>query len=293
MWLLPILTLGGCTMLNGPVLSPHGRVALTERNLMLIAFGAMTLLVIIPLFAVTIWTAWRFRANSDDPDYEPWWTYSRTLDIACWIGPAVIVGGLAFLVWTFTRNLDPYRPLRSAAAPLPVEAIAEDWKWIFIYPNQNIATINQLEFPSNRPIRVELTSDTVMNAFYVPGLGGQIFAMAGMRTRINLSATGPHDFEGENTQFSGAGFPQDRFAVRAVRPTQFRSWVARVKRSPLTLNMKTLRTLEAPSVSPVVDYSSVSPRLFARVLAHYRGVALEGSSASSAADHPSHPPRRR
>jgi cytochrome o ubiquinol oxidase subunit 2 len=261
----------GCTLVQAPVLDPHGPIALAERHLLFIAVGLM-LIVIVPAFVMTFWFVWRYRASNANSRYLPDWSYSARLDAITWLVPALIVGALGYLVWTYTHRLDPYRQSAGAIAPLKVEVVAEDWKWLFIYPGQNIAAVNELVFPSDRPLRLELTSDTVMNSFYIPGLAGQIFTMAGMRTELNLSADGPAEFVGRNTQYSGRGFANQKFAVHAVTESQFDAWVAGAKRAPDTLDATTYAALAKPgSDVPVTYYSGIETHLFARIVESYTG----------------------
>jgi cytochrome o ubiquinol oxidase subunit 2 len=263
------LFLSGCGLVHGPVLDPHGTIALTERDLLLTATGLM-LIVIVPVWILTFWFAWHYRASNGNARYMPDWSYSAGIDGVVWLGPALIVASIGYLAWVYTHRLDPYKPIAAATAPLEVDAIAEDWKWLFLYPEQNIATVNELVFPSERTLLLQLTSDTVMNSFYVPGLGGQIFAMAGMQTELNLDADGPAEFVGRNTQYSGTGFPEQVFAVRATTPAQFDAWVAMAKRSPDALDPATLAGLEKPSGNvPTHYYSGVTSDLFARIIARY------------------------
>jgi len=271
---LPIasaLFLGGCGLLQAPVLHPDGIIALTERNLLFIVSG-LILLVVVPVFVLTFWFAWHYRASNAKAHYTPEWSYSPSLDAVVWLVPALIVVCIGYLVWGYTHRLDPYKPIPGAAAPLKIEVIALDWKWLFIYPEQNIASVNELVFPSERTLRLELTSDTVMNSFYIPGLGGQIFVMAGMRTQLNLHADRPAEFTGRNTQYSGAGFPEQHFAVRATTRSQFEMWVATAKRSPDSLDSAAFAALAKQSANvPARHYSRVEPDLFARLIAKYAG----------------------
>lgn len=266
-----VIALGGCGRDQVPVIEAQGPIALTERNLLFTA-AALMLIVIIPVFVMALWFTWRYRASHPDAPYTPHWSYSGRIDATVWLVPAAIVVVLGYLVWTYTHRLDPYRPLVASRAPLRVEVVAEDWKWLFIYPDQKIAVVNQLVFPSDRPLSLRLTSDTVMNSFYIPGLGGQIYAMAGMQTRLHLRAAGPASFVGRNTQYSGIGFPDQYFAVHAVSAASFRTWVARVKRSPKTLDAAAYAALAKPSVRfPVTYYSAYEPGLFDRIVHKYTG----------------------
>ena len=267
----PLLQLGGCGLVHAPVLDPHGVIALSERDL-LFGIAGLMLIVVVPVFVLTFWFAWHYRASNVSARYMPDWSYSAALDAVVWLVPALLVGTIAYLVWDDTHHLDPYKPIPAAAAPLEVDAVALDWKWLFIYPQRNIASVNVLVFPSDRPLRLRLTSDTVMNSFYIPGLGGQIFAMAGMRTRLNLRADGPADFVGRNTQYSGVGFPEQTFAVHATSRARFDAWLAKAKGSPDRLDSRAYAALAKPSanVSPRY-YSGVEPDLFTHIIAKYAG----------------------
>lgn len=282
-----LLLLGGCGLAHTPVLAPHGPVASTERDLLFTVAGLM-LIVVVPVFVLTAWFAWHYRASNTQARYMPDWSYSAPIDAIVWLVPALLVGSIGYLVWDYTHRLDPYKPIPAAAAPLEVEAVAMNWKWLFIYPEQNIATVNELVFPSDRPLRLDLTSATVMNSFYIPGLGGQVFAMAGMRTRLNLKADGPADLIGRNTQYSGAGFPEQSFAVHATDRSRFDAWVARANGSPDHLDSAALAALERPSGNvPARHYSGVEPDLFARIIAEYAGSMAVPARPSPALPQPS------
>jgi cytochrome o ubiquinol oxidase subunit 2 len=208
------LLLGGCTFENAPILFPRGAVALAERNILFRAFAIM-MIVVIPVFVMTFWFAWRYRASNTKARYEPSWM-SNAVDTVVWIVPALIVLSLGIHVWIHTHQLDPYKPLESSAQPLVVEVVAQDWKWLFVYPEQGVAAVNELAFPSGVPLSLKITSDTVMNAFSVPALGGQIYAMAGMQTQLNLNADEPRTYRGRNTQYSGYGKAENPYAADAI-----------------------------------------------------------------------------
>jgi cytochrome o ubiquinol oxidase subunit 2 len=267
--IVPALVVSGCGLARAPVLDPHGPIALTERDLLFTASGLM-LIVVVPVFVLTFLFVRRYRSSNTRSRYLPEWSYSARLDATVWLVPAIIVTLIGCLVWIYTHKLDAYRQSAGAIAPLEVEVVAEDWKWLFIYPGQNIAAANELVFPSDRPLRLELTSDTVMNSFYIPGLAGQIYAMAGMRTELNLRADGPADFVGRNMQYSGLGFAGQHFAARAASSQQFDEWVAKAKRSPNTLDTTSAMVLSKSSGKVAVSYfSSVEPHLFADIIEKY------------------------
>jgi cytochrome o ubiquinol oxidase subunit 2 len=262
--------LAGCRVIDGPVLDPKGPIALAERDLMFAAAGLM-LIVIIPVYIMAFWFAWHYRAANKKASYKPDWDYSARIDALVWAVPAMIVIGVGSLVWIWTHRLDPYKPLPGGEA-LQVQVVAQDWKFLFIYPEHNIAAVNELVFPSDRPVSLALTSDTVMNSFYVPALAGQIYVMAGMETRLNLSAHEPGQFIGRNSQYSGSGFSDQNFKVRAVTPAEFEAWIAGVRQSPKPLDEAAYAALAKPSSKvPVSYYSTVAPNLFASIIARYRG----------------------
>jgi len=262
------ILLSGCGIANAPVANPQGPIGLAERNILFRAFGIM-MIVVIPVFIMAFWFSWRYRATNAKARYQPNWL-SNKVDAVTWILPALIVIAIAVHVWIFTHALDPYKPLDAPAKPLEVQAVAEDWKWLFIYPEQGIATVNQLAFPSGTPLTLRITSDTVMNSFFIPALGGQIFAMAGMQTQLNLLASEPGHFVGRNTQYSGAGFADQHFEAIAMTTEDFDAWVEKVKQSGTALDEAAYAELAKPSSKvPVTYYSSVEPNLFDKIIATY------------------------
>ncbi len=264
-----VLLSSGCGLSDAPLLDPKGPIALAERDLLFTAVALM-LIVIIPVFVLAFWFTWRYRASNSKARYDPDWSYSARIDAVIWLIPALIVVALGVLVWINTHKLDPFKPLASAVPPLEVEVVAQDWKWLFIYPAQEIAVVNQLVFPSQTPLSLKITSDTVMNSFFIPALGGQIFAMAGMETRLNLLADAPGRFVGQNTQYSGSGFSDQHFEAIAASQEDFDAWVAKVKQSPDRLDAATYGTLDLPSSKhPVTYYSAVERNLFHKIIARY------------------------
>lgn len=265
--IIRITTLGSVGLLAGcsrqlALLHPDGPVGAHEMTIMMIAFALM-LLVVIPVFAMTAIFAWRYRASNKRATYAPKWARSRIIEVVVWAVPALIVGALGYLSWTTTHALGPYRPLASAEKPLRVEAVAMNWKWLFIYPQQHIATVNKLVIPAGVPVDFRLTSTSVMTSFFVPRLGSQVYAMPGMRTELHLLADKPGSYTGRNYQFSGRGYASMHFKVDATSRHGFASWVAKVKQSNSNLDAARLQHLEHPSVgNPVTIYASVGPHLF-------------------------------
>jgi cytochrome o ubiquinol oxidase subunit 2 len=264
--------LSGC---QADVLYPAGDVAARQRDLLLVSTGLM-LLIIIPVIALTIWFAWRYRASNAAARYEPDWDHSTQLELIIWSAPLLIIICLGAITWMGTHILDPYRPIDRIAAgapltadtePLRVDVVALDWKWLFIYPQLGIATVNELAAPRDRPIDFSITSSSVMNSFYVPALAGQIYAMPGMETRLHAVINQTGDYEGFSANYSGAGFSGMRFHFLGQTAEQFDQWVARVKGADRTLDRDGYLRLERPSeMEPVQYYTAVAPELYHDVL---------------------------
>jgi len=267
-WLVavPLIGLGGCAALHHGFLNAAGPVAGGERHLFFImaivlVFVAGPVLILTPLFA------WHYRLSNTKNAFRPDWNFSWPLEGFIWIPPALIVVGLAVLVWTDTHRFDPYAPIKGAGPPMEVQAVALDWKWLFIYPDQHLATVNELDIPAGRPIHLRLTSGTVMQSLLLPRLAGQIYAMAGMSTQLNFAADRPGVYLGENTQYNGEGFQAERFAVKALVPADYQLWAARVQRSAKPLDDVAYRQLTQRSVVPKpMFFSSPPPRLYAHIL---------------------------
>jgi cytochrome o ubiquinol oxidase subunit 2 len=264
-----VLFVGACDLRHSAVLDPKGPIALAERDLLRDAFYVM-MLVIVPVIVLTLLFAWRYRASNTRAVYTPKWADSARIDAVVWLIPALIVIAVAVLLWRSTHKLDPYREIASSTAPLDVQVVAQDWKWLFIYPEQGIATVNQLAIPNGRPVSLRITSDTVMNSFYVPQLAGQIYAMAGMQTRLQLLADQPGKFVGRNSMYSGGGFSDQHFEVVSLSPGDFDAWVAKAKQAPGTLDAAAYTALAAKSRSnPIAYYSAIEPKLFDSIIAKY------------------------
>lgn len=260
------LLLGGCNM---SVLDPKGQVAADEKHLIIVATLLM-LIVVIPVIILTLYFAWKYRASNTQADYQPNWSYSHRVEAVVWGIPCAIILVLGVLTWKTTHTLDPYRPLDSKVKPMEIDVVALDWKWLFIYPEQHIATVNEVAFPAGTPVDFKITSDTVMNVFFIPQLGSQIYAMAGMQTQVNLIADTPGVYDGLSTNFSGAGFPDMVFKAHATSASDFDAWVAKVKASPNRLGLDNYNDLAKPSEKdPVKYFSDAQPVLFAAVLDKY------------------------
>ena len=254
--------LGGC---SEGVLDPKGPVAAAERLIMLNSTGIM-LAIVIPTILATLGVAFWFRSSNTRATYLPDFAYSGRLELLVWSIPimtVILVGGVA---WVGSYDLDPPKPIASTEKPIRVQVVALDWKWLFIYPEQEIATVNQLTVPVGTPIRFELTSSGVMNSFFVPQLGGQIYTMAGMVTRLYLQADHAGTYRGMSANYSGAGFSDMHFNVDAIPPEKFAQWVAATRTNGPALDAQSYAALVKPSqaVAPFT-YRSVAPDLFNRV----------------------------
>jgi cytochrome o ubiquinol oxidase subunit 2 len=273
------LLVGGCDRLV--VLNPKGPVASAERGLMIDAFTVM-MIVVVPVIVMALLFAVRYRSGHKRP-YDPDWDYSPKIDAIVWLIPALIVIAVAVLVWRSTHKLDPYRAIASDKPPLEVQVVAQDWKWLFIYPEQGVASVNQLAIPVGRPVSLRITSDTVMNSFYVPSLAGQIYAMAGMQSRLQLQADVAGKFTGRNSQYSGGGFSDQFFEVVAMSPADFDAWVAKAKQAPGKLDAPAYAKLaERSRLHPVTYYSGVEPRLFDSLIEKYAGPQGHGAHGAVA-----------
>ncbi|CAI8978314.1 cytochrome bo3 ubiquinol oxidase subunit 2 [Pseudomonas sp. IT-P12] len=267
--LLGTLLLGGCNM---TLLNPTGQVGLEQRNLIITATLLM-LLVVIPVIVMTFLFAWKYRASNTNATYTPKWNHSTKIEIAVWTVPILIIIALGYITYKSTHQLDPYRPLDSDVKPVTIEVVALDWKWLFIYPEQGIATVNKIVFPAHTPINFKVTSDAVMNSFFIPGLGGQIYAMAGMQTKLHLIADRNAEMEGISANYSGAGFTGMKFKATATTQEEFDAWVSEVKKAPKQLEQAEYAALSKPSQNnPVELYSSVTPNLFQIIVDKYEGM---------------------
>ena len=263
-----VTTLTGCHASES--LDPSGPIARTIGELFRITMALMSL-VLIPVFGMTAWFVWKYRASNDQAPYAPDWDRSVWLEWLVWLVPGLIIAILGSMTWIYTHQLDPFRPLESDTPTLEIQVIALDWKWLFIYPKQNIAVVNELSIPINRPVLFKITSNTVMNSFFIPQLGGQIYAMAGMETQLNLLADKPGRYLGENAQFSGRGFPYQNFTVVATTEQNFNAWLEKVRQSPQKLDLRQFDKLAQASIKhPVTYYAAVVPDLFKRVMAKFQ-----------------------
>jgi cytochrome o ubiquinol oxidase subunit 2 len=270
--LLPCLLLGGCEMV---VLRPAGDIAVQQGQLVVISTFLM-LLIIVPVIVLTLWFARRYRESNRDAPYDPDWDHSIQLELVIWAAPLVIILALGALTWIGTHTLDPYRPLSRIRSewrverdtrPLNVDVVALDWKWLFIYPDQGIATVNEMAAPLDTPINFRITATSFMNSFFVPAVAGQIYAMPGMETKLHAVVNYPGDYDGFSANYSGAGFSDMRFRFRALDPDAFQRWVQTAKANGESLSRERYLQLEKPSSKePVRGFGQVAPGLFGLVV---------------------------
>jgi len=275
--LLPALALGlaGCKAI---VMSPAGDIARQQADLITTATVLM-LLIIVPVVVLTLLFAWRYRvrqAASEGARYEPDWDHSTKLELLIWGAPLAIIIALGAITWISTHRLDPYRPLSrldeqralpAGVKPLEVQAIALDWKWLFVYPELGIASVNELAAPVDRPLHFTITASTVMNSLYVPALAGQIYAMPGMASQLNAVINQPGRWDGFSANYSGEGFSQMRFSFHGLSAADFERWVQQSRAAGSTLDRSAYLTLEKPSLrEPVRHYATVERGLFDAVL---------------------------
>lgn len=252
------------------VLNPAGPVGAAERIILYDSIAIM-LAIVIPTMACTLFFAWRYRASNTSAEYLPEWSYSGRLEMLVWSIPALVVLFLGGIAWEGSHDLDPAAHVPGEGSPrrgepLQVQVVSLDWKWLFIYPQLHIASVNRLIIPAGVPIHFQLTSATVMNSFFVPQLGSQIYTMAGMMSELNLLADHPGEFSGMSAQFSGDGFSDMRFVVTAMPQQQFDAWSAAAHESP-TLDAGAYAALAADhTATKAVTYGSVAPRLFDEIV---------------------------
>jgi len=248
------------------ILDPQGPVAAAERLLMINSTEIM-LVVVVPVILATLGFAWWFRASNPRASHDPDWAYQGGIEFVVWAIPALVVILVGGVCWIGSHQLDPRTPLPGNVKPMRVDVVSLDWKWLFIYPDQRIAAVNQLVIPAGTPVSFRLTSATVMNSFFVPQLGSQIYTMAGMTTHLNLLADKPGDFLGLSTNFSGDGFSDMRFTTSAVAAGDFDGWIAKVRGDGKALDDPAYGELAKPSSAvPPAAYGSVDPALFDRIV---------------------------
>lgn len=276
--LIVLLFLGACALTalyisthSMAVLDPKGIIGEKERDLIATSSQLM-LIVVVPVFIFALIFSWRYRASNAKARHEPDWEHNYIAEYCWWGVPLVIIVILAVITWKSSYELNPFKPLESEKKPLVIQAVALQWKWLFIYPQQGIATINYIEFPEKTPINFQITADAPMNSFWIPQLGGQIYAMPAMRSKIHLIANEPGTFRGCSANISGDGFAGMVFTAKATSQAEFEEWIQSVKEAPApkTLNLEAYNQLVMPSqYDPVSYYALEQEDLFEQIIMKY------------------------
>lgn len=285
---MAVFFLVGCSELNDSFLNPKGPIA-AEQKTHLIQVTLYSMIAMLPVLILVPILLWRYRYKNSQACYKPDWGFSRGLDLVMWGVPFAIVSVLSVLLWHSTKTLDPYKPIASPRPALEVQVVGLDWKWLFIYPQYGIASIGEMAFATDRPVALKLTSDTVMQSFLISSLAGQIYTMPGMETQLHLKADQPGVFEGENTQFNGTGFSEQKFNAVGMSAADFDHWVATVRSEGVVLNDAVYDFLGNRSTpqevyaalgteampQSIVYFKNVSPDLYNGVIGRYHsGVAI-------------------
>lgn len=277
-----VLLLAACSKERSSFLDPAGPIAAAQRAHMLEVI-AWTMIAILPVFLLVPVLFWRYRYRNHKARYTPDWEFSNWLDVLMWGVPFIIIAVLSTQLWRSTHALDPYKPIASSNAAVNVQVVGLDWKWLFIYPDLGIATVNELAFPVDTPVAMDLTTDTVMQSMLIPALAGQIYAMPGMRTELHVLADETGSFLGENTQFTGVGFTEQKFEAISMTPEDFADWVSIVRANGIVLDAATYGQLAVGSTGVqahnalgsqqmpegVLYFNAVAPTLFENVLGRY------------------------
>lgn len=267
------------------VLAPWGSIGATERQLLYESLGVM-LIVVVPVLLMTLGFAWWFRSSNKRAVYLPDWEYSGKIEFTIWIIPLLIVLFLAAIAWGGSHELDPYKPIKSTVKPVRVEVVSMDWRWLFIYPELGVASINELALPVGTPVTMNITSATVMNAIFIPGLAGQIYAMTGMCTQMSVIADQTGEHRGLSTQFSGDGFSDMHFKVVSTDRAGFDHWIEQARQSTAMLDRAAyVGLVQTHATAPASFYGQVQPGLFSYALARGTGsvpAAVDPASAPSA-----------
>lgn len=254
---------------NVVVLNPKGLIASQQRDL-IVAATLLMLLVVVPVFVLTFFITYKYRETNRKAKYSPDWDSNKLLEFIWWAIPCCIIFILGMITWNSSHSLDPFKPLAAEAKPLKVQVIALDWKWLFIYPEQGVASVNYLQIPINRPIDFEITSDAPMNSFWIPQLGGQIYAMAGMSTQLHLMADQVGAYNGSSANISGRGFAGMHFIVKAGLQSEFDNWIEAASQNRNTLDASSYKQLAEPSQdNPVTVFSTTEPGLYDKIIKKY------------------------
>lgn len=273
-FIIAIAAFAGASLLTGcqdlVLIHSKGTIGKDERDLIFTAIALM-LLVVVPVIILTLVFAFRYRESNTKAKYDPSFTHSTKIEIVIWGVPIIIIGILAAIVWKSTHALDPYKPIEvEGVKPVEIQVVALDWKWLFIYPEQHIATINYVQFPVGVPVNFKLTADAPMNSFIIPQLGGQIYAMAGMKTQLHLLADETGTYDGRGYVINGNGFNGMHFKAYVTSQKDFDAWVDEVKHTPDSLTVDAYKELIKPTeYVPPHFYGTVVDNLFDNIVMKY------------------------
>lgn len=298
-----VALLTSCSTENASFMDPQGPIAASQKT-HLLKISAIMLIPVIPVFLLVPFFLWRYRYRNKKAHYTPDWEFSGILDILMWGIPFVIVIVLSTQLWQNTKELDPYKPIASTQAPLKIQVVGLDWKWLFIYPELGIATVGEMAFPADRPVALDMTSDTVMQSFMIGSLAGQVYVMPAMQTQLQLKADKPGIFEGENTQYNGTGFPQQKFNAVAMTDQKFATWAAKVKSQGMILDEKTYRILGERSTAAeaggalgaratppgIIHFRLAVPDMFHKIMMKYQsGKPIDSAQQTGGASYSATP----
>jgi len=277
--LVAVLSLIAMTVITGCsdkviVLNPKGEIGKQQLDLIIIT-TLLCAVIIVPVLIITFVIVWRYRHKPDNAaskaKYDPEWDHSTKLETIWWGIPIIIIIILATITVRYSYQLEPSKPLEHEAKPIVIQVTSLDWKWLFQYPEQGIATVNYVQFPDNVPVQFELTSDAPMNSFWIPQLGGQIYTMSGMAMKLHLIADEPGDYLGMGANFSGRDFGKMHFNAKATSQEEFDAWVQSVKSSSPALTTEVYEQLALPGVSEIETFSSIPDGLFNKIVTKYGG----------------------
>lgn len=253
------------------LLDPKGQIGAQQKSLLLTSTGLM-LIVVIPVIVMTLLFAWRYRHSNTLAKYLPDWAHSSRIEAVVWAVPCVIILILGVMTWQTSHSLDPHKPIESDVAPLEIQAVALDWKWLFIYPEQGVAAVNEVALPVGVPVHFRVTSGSVMNALFIPHLGSQIYAMTGMDNDLYLIADEAGVYEGKSTNYSGAGFSDMVFDAHATSQEEFEAWLESLRHGGGVLDAEIFEELSEPTrAHPVEYFAAVRDGLYDYVLSRYQG----------------------
>lgn len=270
-----------------PVLDPQGIVGIQERNLIIFTC-LLSVIVVVPVFVMLGVFAWRYREDNTKAEYRPDEDDNKWLEMLWWGIPILIIVVLATVTWITTHQLDPYKPLDSPVKPLRVQVVALQWKWLFLYPDQKVATVNELKIPAGTPINFEITADAPMSAFWIPSLGTQVYAMSGMTAKLSLQADKPGTYRGTNTNINGEGYADMHFKVTSVEPRDFKHWTDAIANSSSHnhIGWHEYEEIAKPETAGQTAYYHLHDvKLYDQVIGKYNGHGMATKSDSHEGGH--------